>query len=327
MKDVEILIAGAGSVGCYLGAWLARAGARVSFWGRERSQARLGQGLRLTSLDGRQLHLQSPKVVSTLSGSYSLVVLACKRPATAEVIAALKPHLGAHGLILVAQNGLDAAREVAALSGVRALPLMVPFNLTWLGPGHLHRASGGTLMLPGDAELAPLCRALAQGSDCRQVADMEAVLAGKLLLNLNNAINGLCGLPLKEELSRRGYRLLLAGAQEEALAVMRARGLRPARLTAVPPAWLPRVLRLPDGLFRVLAGKLLAMDPSARSSLYDDLAAARPTEIADLNGWVLAEGKRLGIATPINARLTTLTRQAEAEGRAPSLTPQQIAGH
>ena len=39
--------------------------------------------------------------------------------------------------------------------------------------------------------------------DCELHKDMESMIYGKLLLNLNNAVNALCGLPLQDELSER----------------------------------------------------------------------------------------------------------------------------
>ena len=111
---------------------------------------------------------------------------------------------------------------------------------------------------------------------------------GKLLLNLNNALNALSGLPLATQLADRRWRLLLAAQIEEALAVLKAAGIAPARIEGVPPRLIPSILRLPDWLFRLVARRMLAIDPAARSSMWEDLAARRPTEIDYLQGAILA---------------------------------------
>ncbi len=49
----------------------------------------------------------------------------------------------------------------------------------------------------------------------------------KLLMNLNNAINALSGLPLRDQLGQRAYRRCLALCQREALAAYRASGITP----------------------------------------------------------------------------------------------------
>jgi 2-dehydropantoate 2-reductase len=82
---------------------------------------------------------------------------------------------------------------------------------------------------------------------------MEAVLAGKLVYNLNNALNALSGLTLREQLADRRWRRILAAAQDEALAVLRAQGIAPWSLGKVPVTRFPRILRLPDFLFRLVS--------------------------------------------------------------------------
>ena len=90
---------------------------------------------------------------------------------------------------------------------------------------------------------------------------MTAVLWGKLVLNLGNALNALSGLPLAEQFADRRWRLLLAAQMDEALAVMRARRHQAGGIGALRPALLPYVLRLPDFLFRMLARRMIAVDP------------------------------------------------------------------
>src|SRR5690606_11829169 len=118
----------------------------------------------------------------------------------------------------------------------------------------------------------------------RRERDMLAVLWGKLLLNLNNSVNALAGIPLKAELEQRGYREVFAACMEEALVALERAGLRPKVDVPLPPRWLPRVLRLPTPAFRVVAARMIRMDPSARSSMLEDLSSGRPTEIDALNG-------------------------------------------
>ena len=117
---------------------------------------------------------------------------------------------------------------------------------------------------------------------------MAGVLWGKLMLNLNNALNALSGVPLATQLADRRWRLILARQIAEALGVLKAAGIKPARIEGVPPGMIPRILRLPDWLFRRVARRMLAIDPEARSSMWEDLHRHRPTEIGYLQGAILA---------------------------------------
>jgi 2-dehydropantoate 2-reductase len=141
---------------------------------------------------------------------------------------------------------------------------------------------------------------------------MDGVLWGKLLLNLNNALNALCGLPLRDQLLDRPLRRVLAAAQAEALDVLAAAGVHP-RLHLPVPAWgLPPLLRLPTWLFERVAQRMLAVGPQARSSMWEDLQRGRKTEVDALNGAVVALGVAQAVPTPVNAALVEAVHAAEA---------------
>ncbi|MGP3966095.1 ketopantoate reductase C-terminal domain-containing protein [Streptomyces sp. 6N223] len=104
-------------------------------------------------------------------------------------------------------------------------------------------------------------------------------------------------------------------AQREALRAYAAAGLGPARLTPVPPRWMPAVLCVPDAVFARVAGRMLAIDPLARSSMWEDLEAGRATEVDHLNGEIVTLARRHATRAPANERLVALVRDAEAGGR------------
>ena len=98
-----------------------------------------------------------------------------------------------------------------------------------------------------------------------------------------------------------------------------------SRIAGLRPALLPKVLRLPDWLFKLLARRMLAIDPQARSSMWDDLQRGRPTEIDDLQGAILRLAEKSGTPAPMIQRITVLVRAAESERLgSPGLAPEQI---
>ena len=157
-------------------------------------------------------------------------------------------------------------------------------------------------------------------------ADMNAVLWGKLVLNLGNAINALSGLPLAEQFADRRWRLVLAAQIDEALAVMRACAIRPAAIGALRPALLPFVLRLPDFLFRMLARRMIAFDPKAKSSTLQDLERGRRTETDEFQGAIIRLAEQAGMPAPLTRLVLDRIRAAEAEGKgSPHLSPDEFA--
>lgn len=318
----RIAIYGAGSVGGYLGARL-HDNARITCIGRRRViDAWRLHGLDWSDLLGGHEHVAAREVelqVNPFAAAKAHLVLVTVKSSATETVARELAGVIAPGVPVVSfQNGLhNAAILRDALPGHPVLAGMVPFNVLQRIPGDFHQGSGGELMVEAHEALAAFLPVFeASGLPLMARSDMPAVLSAKLLLNLNNALNALSNLPLKEQLSQRDWRRCLALAQREALTVFDAAGMHPAKLTPLPPAWLPRVLEMPDSWFRRLASRLLATDPVARSSMWEDLERGRSTEVEAINGEVVRLATAHGIAAPVNARLVELVHQVEQARRA-----------
>jgi 2-dehydropantoate 2-reductase len=301
---------GAGSVGCYLGGCLQADGVPVTFVGRPRVLSALrSNGLRLTDLDDGE-HRLAPAALDLQDSipprmAPALVLLCVKSAATAQAARELGQRLPAGTTVVSMQNGIGNAEIAAAQApGLHVLPGMVPFNVAELAPGHFHRGTTGRLAAQHAAALERWQRWFARaGLPLELHHDLRPVQWGKLLLNLNNPVNALSGLPLRAELLDRRYRCMLADLIDEALATLRAAGIEPARLTPLPWPLLPKLLRAPTPIFRVLAARMLRIDASARSSMADDLAQGRPTEIDAFCGEVVRLAARLGRGAPRNAEM------------------------
>jgi 2-dehydropantoate 2-reductase len=313
----RIAVYGTGNIGAYLGARL-HDQARVTFIGRHRVIDTLRLcGITWSDLHGHGGHIGAKALDLQLNpfaaAKAHLVLVTVKSSATAAVARELAEVVAPGVPVISFQNGLHNAEQLrAALPGHPVLAGMVPFNVLTRDRGSFHQGSGGALMVESHASLAPFLPVFANaGLPLTTREDMPAVQAAKLLLNLNNAINALADLPLREELSQRYWRRCLALAQREALSVFAASGIRPARLTPLPPRLLPNVLELPDRLFQRVASRLLAIDPLARSSTWEDLESGRPTEVDAINGEIVRLAARHGMTAPVNARLVSLIREAE----------------
>jgi len=323
----KIFIYGAGSIGCYVGGRLLAGGSDVTFIARERVGKQLREhGLTLSQFGERQWYVPSEHIdVSadyTTAADADLVLVTVKSAATPTVAAELAGVLRPGTIVVSFQNGVGNADILrAALPNQTVLEGMVPFNVIERGPGAYHQGSGGELEVRSAPGLQPFVDDFANAElPLQQHADMLPVQWAKLLLNLNNAINALSNRPLKEELSQRAYRRSLAMAQAETLGLLARAGIHPARLTPIPPAWMPRFLSMPDAWFARLARAMLTIDPLARSSMSDDLAAERTTEVDWINGEVVKLAHRLGLNAPINARLCQLVHEAEQSAARPSWT-------
>ncbi len=302
-----VLVMGAGAIGCYVGGCLQAAGVAVHFVGRPPVLDRLrSHGLTLSRLDGPQLTLSPAQLQlhTEPPGAAALVLLCVK---SADTAAAAR-QLPAGSRVLSLQNGVgSAATAAAAAPGLVVLPGMVPFGVTEVAPGHYHQGTAGEIAAQDDPALHPWLGTFAAGGVALRLhADLHPVQWGKLLLNLNNPLNALSGLPLRAQLQDRDFRRVLAALQREALAALRRAGITPAQVAALPPQRLPRVLSLPNWLFERVAARMLRIDPRVRSSMADDLARGRRTEVDALCGEVVRLARAHGGDAPLNARLAHL---------------------
>jgi len=142
----------------------------------------------------------------------------------------------------------------------------------------------GIVIEQDDTDLAR--RLSVPGLKVRATSDIAGVQWGKLLVNLNNALNALGDLPLRQQLAQRSWRRLFADQLAEGLEAVRAEGVRPVSSTPVPAGWTPHLLRLPDTLFATLLGGTMKIDAEARSSMWEDLQRGRRTEIDYLQGLI-----------------------------------------
>lgn len=327
MNQPRIVVAGAGSIGCYVGGLLAAAGRPVTLLCRDRIAAEIrAHGLHLTSLDGLDLRVGAGDLTLATEpqglAAAEIILVTVKSGATAEMARLIAAHAPSEAAVISLQNGIgNAATLRAELPHRPVLAGMVPFNVIHAGGGSFHRGTSGALVI--EEGRPDIVRALSVPHLAVETsADMPAVLWGKLLLNLNNALNALSGLTLHEQLQRRPWRRLLARQQREALAALAIAGIKPWSMGPLPVGLMPWLLRLPTPLFRALARSAVRIDRRARSSMWEDLERRRATEIDELQGAVVELATRFGRDVPVTRRVRDAVKQAETDGRgSPRLDP------
>lgn len=347
---MNIIVVGAGAIGCYMGGRLAAAGERVTLVGRPRTTEPLAlSGLTVTDMQGYKAHLEadieadikadikpdlaSPtlSIASSLKLAYSsnanetnktnktnntnettVVLLCVKGGATGAAAQEIADCCPAGTVIVSLQNGVDNVARIAKVAPqMTALAGMVPYNVVMKTATHVHRATMGQIYIESSESTQELIEKLvakfnAAGLKAAASSEMRSVQWGKLLLNVNNPINALSDLPLREQLLNRDFRYVFATLQLEALAAMKKAGIEPKQLAAVKPHIMPLLLKLPNWIFTRVAKKMLRMDASARSSMWDDVQQGRVTEIDDLCGAVVRLAQQVGTPAPCNAKMCQL---------------------
>lgn len=326
----RIAVFGAGSVGCFIGgAWQA-AGLRVTLIGRPKLSQDIDRyGLALSDYTGWRVEI-GPGDVDYRCGPEGLdeaeiIALTVKSGDTGKAADEIAAHARPGTLVISFQNGVSNIDMLEKGLGGRfeVARGMVPFNVAYLGKGQFHKGVAGELY----AEQRKGSRALAEAAGSGPAAlklssDMLGLAWGKLLINLNNAVNALSGKTLQDELRRRDYRRVFAASMREGLDLLKRADIEPATVGPISPHVLPRMVDSPDWIFNNVFLRQWKIDAKARSSMADDLAAGRKTEVDYLNGELVGLAERLQRDAPVNRAITELVHKAEAG--APPLSPKAL---
>lgn len=315
----KIAVLGAGSVGCFIGGAWAALGLPVTMIGRPKiSQDVDAHGLTLSDYSGWQAKL-SPGEVDYRCGPEGLadaqvIALTVKSGDTAIAAAQIAEHGTPGALVISFQNGISNVEVLEQGLGGRfeIARGMVQYNVAYLGEGRFHKGVAGDLYAAQRAGTRALSERIGGGPAGLKLSDDMLGLAwGKLLINLNNAVNALSGRALIDELKKRDYRRVFAASMKEGLELLKLAEIEPKGTGSNAPASLPRVLNSPDWLFNRLFLKRWKIDAKARSSMADDLAAGRRTEVDYINGELVRLAERLQRDAPVNRAIVDLIRKAE----------------
>lgn len=329
---LKISIFGAGSIGCYLGGQLVHAGCDVTFLGREKfKRAILEHGLILTHFERADIILNPDDFIfSTNPNSISqadIILLTVKSQDTRAAAETIAKFSKSDALIISFQNGVsNKAILKKVLPNYKILSAVVPFNVTGTGAGKFHCGTEGNLSVEiGSKKLERLVAAFSASQQGLDIYDnILPVQWGKLLVNLNNALNALTGGTLRAGLMQSDYRKVLVALILEALTVVRGANIEPANFGKISADKMIKILSLPNFMYAFVMDRFVKIDENARSSMLDDLEMGRVSEIDYLQGEVVKLAKETGQTAPYNQKILNLVNQAFLTGASPKLSGKDL---
>lgn len=298
-QRLSIAVMGAGAVGCYFGALLARAGNHVTLIGREsHMQAIAAQGLRLqTASENIFIPMHTSTRASAVADA-DVVLLCVKSTDTEATAAQIKPHLAAGAVVLCLQNGVDNDERARLVLGERnptaAVAVYVATGMQ--APGHVRHFGRGELVIAPNPKADEIVKTFAAAGIATTVsADVRAELWQKLIINCSyNALSALTQQPYGWLVEQTGVNSVIADIVTECKCVAAADGLVLGSSV--------------DAAVQAIAQTM----PGQLSSTARDVARGKPSEINHLNGYVVRRGQALGIATPANRLLQVLVNLVQS---------------
>jgi 2-dehydropantoate 2-reductase len=326
-----ILVVGAGAVGGYIAAHLARAGERIAVlepWAPNR-EAIAAHGLTVEDPDetftARMPTMADAREIAALAPG--LVILCTKLADAPQAVAAIEAVY--RGPYLVTLNAL-ADQSVASQTGVARIAGCIVTGLfgRLTAPGRLQRLrrrfdGGPATFLVGEAtgpatpRIATLVAMLRQVDRAEPVEDMAAARWTKLVFNaMTSPLSALESCPTRRLFTEPALRARLTALALETVVVAQAAGLSPGTIAGVPgPVWAAAARG--DAAARAtldagLVGYGEKLSPDAISGMAQDRARGRRTEVTLINGLVVEEARRRGLEAPANALVVAQLEAATA---------------
>jgi 2-dehydropantoate 2-reductase len=299
----RIAVVGVGAMGSLFGGKLSTV-ADVTLldpWAEHVAAMQQG-GLRIVELDGREVTI--PVTATTDPAAVpevDLAIIFVKAHATRQASQWARGFLAPDGLALTLQNGVGNAETMAEVLGAdRVVAGVTSHGATLLGPGTVRHAGKGPTHIATRSEVAERLSAIATvfeqaGFEVHLSDNLDSLVWGKLVINVGiNALTGILRVPNGQLVEIPAASELMAQVVAEAVAVCRAKGI---------------ILPYDDPLDRVQA--VARATATNRASMLQDVLRGVPTEIGVINEAIVREGKRLGVATPVNEFVVTIIRAIE----------------
>jgi 2-dehydropantoate 2-reductase len=334
---VKFLIAGAGAIGAYIGARMARAGEDVTLFARgPHLQAMQEHGVRVSSPDGD--FVAHPKVIGNLeeAGTIDVIILGVKAHGLTQLAPLIRPLIAENTTVVSTQNGVpwwffqlnagdftglrlervDPGGVIAdSIESHRVVGSIVYFSTDIVEPGHIRHTEGNRISLgEPDGTRSERCRRIAEalikaGLRCPVTARIRHEIWVKILGNAAfNPISALTRATLAQMTRDPDVTELVRNIMTEVEAVGAKLGLE-----------------IPVSIEQRIAGA--AKVGEHKTSMLQDLEGGRPLELEAVVGAVVELGERLNVPMPHTRSVYACTKLLAtiAAPPNPSAPPNQTA--
>lgn len=319
---MKVAIMGVGSLGTILGAYISKAGKEIDLI--DVNQAHVDAlNRRGATIIGTTLFNTPAKAITPdqMEGIYDLVFYMTKQTYNDTALAQLKPHLDGHSVVCTLQNGLPEPAVAATLGENRTIGCTVGWGATWIAPGVSELTSNPNHM---EFDVGSIDGTITDGVKLAHsylelmchtniLTNLMGVRWTKLLTNATfSGMSAALGCTFGEVLDDPFAMRCIAHIANETINVATAAGVkmepifgfhldellhfnneeqRKATMDTYPKVWTPH---------RAL-----------KASMLQDLEKGRRCEIDAINGVVCSFGRKHGVPTPVNDKVSEIVHAAE----------------
>ena len=322
-------IYGAGSLGTVMGAFLAKNGVEIDLVNRNRAHvgALKANGARITGTVEMTVPV-SALLPEEMTGVYDIIFLMTKQLNNRETVTFLKDYLAEDGVIATLQNGIPEDSVAEIVGAERTVGVTVEWGATMTAPGESRLTSDpGSLSfhmggMPGipEEKLARVRALLEKMCPVKIEENLPGARWSKLLINATfSGLGTVMGGTFGDVTGDPDARELAARCMKEVIDTGRAEGVTFAPVQGKDIVSLfywknPVKKAFAKLIMPVAMKKHSAIEPS----MLQDLKKGKPCEIDAINGIVCARGRKHGIPTPVNDRITEIVHEIQDGKRKPS---------
>ena len=341
--STRIAIVGAGAIGGYIGAHLARAGhAPVMIDGWPENVAAINRdGMRVTAMENdgcftAKLRALNIGEVPQLAWEkpFDIAFIAVKSYDTEWATALILPYLSQQGVLVSAQNSINEDRIAAIAGWQRVLGCSIALlSAELVEPAHVQRNSlrgdaARTGMKVGEVHgrVTPRAEAvaalLAHGDSTKVTTNLWGDRWSKLVINaMRNGPCAMTGMSSRQRDEDDLVRRLSIRLGSQAVRVGRAAGLALEPVSGLDLDLLARAEGDAEAMVALeeqIAAVNATRNDASRPSMGQDIIKGRRTETEWINGLVARRGEELGVEAGLHAKVNAILRRIEARELQPS---------
>ena len=312
---MHMIVIGTGPIGGIIGGRLARAGRDITFVDidQEHVEAIRVHGLQVDVPDGPfnvKVHIVFPHEIK---GKFDIGFIAVRSNYTPDALATVLPVLNDDGLLVSMQNGINPPLLEEKVGADRAIGIAIRMGCRRVAPGHVQTSTRGHLYIghlhgrttPPLTQLHSLLDAVI---DTEISNNILGVLWSKLTYTCLGFFGSLADVALATSCAGDSNRRLLADFLAEVVAVGGATGARFIRLAEYNPPDLHPSLPI-DQRLAVVNEMAKTWNDDDRKGPLRQIQRGIPTEVDFTLGYVVREGERLNVATPLCGKLLTMIHE------------------
>ena len=316
-------LVGAGAVGSVIGGYLSKAHEDITLvdsWFDHVERMRR-DGLLIDGTRGRHLVRVKSLHTSEMHGvadRFDVLFVSVKSYDTQSMVTLMQPYLGEGAWVISCQNGMNEDLLVDLVGASRTIGCVVTMGAEMAGPGSVRETGNKVAFVTGelDGRITPriqeIAKILGLCSDTRVTTTLYGERWSKLARNcMDNPLAVLTDWSAAQLHGDARIRIIFQAIVGEIIQVAEAMGHKVEPILGIDVETWKRsaMIQQPE-----VDKALLEEGPrlgDRRFSLYYDLKRGRPTEIDHLTGYVVKQGRKMGISVPVNELIMMLVKDIE----------------